>query len=236
MKKKSSRRPRAAVAAVLSAAALAAAALAPLASAQAQTVTVDFEGAALSGLYLPGDTMSVGGFTLTTLVDFGIVDSAGALGMVAPTANATQFYFNSNEGRLRITRPDGLPFSLGNFDAAFVPLDPPSTQLTNLIVTGTRSDNTILSGAAGYEVGIGGTNPFLTFAFPPGLFSDLVSLEFRSCVVGGAVCALPNLNNGQFAIDNIVLTAVPEPGAALLFALGLVGMAGLRRQARRDAR
>jgi hypothetical protein len=231
MKMKSPRRP---FAAVLSATALAVAALAPLGSAQAQTATFNFEGAALSGLYLPGDTMSVGGFTLTTLLDFGIVDFASALGLVAPTGNATQFYFNSNEGRLRITRPDGLPFTLDSFAFAFVPLDPPSTQQTWLTAAATLSNDAVVNVGWGFATGPGGVNGFLTGSLGS---QQLKSVEFRACAFTGSPdCSVPLLNNGQFAIDDIVLTAVPEPGAALLFALGLVGMAGLRRQARRDAR
>lgn len=195
----------------------------------AQADVIDFEPANLAGVYLPGDSFSQGSYTLTTLVDFGLIDTAAALGMQAPTGNTTQFYFASNDGRLRLTRSDGLAFNLDGLSAAFVPLDPPSLQITQLWAFGTRSDGSAIGAALGYSTGNGGSFPFTIYVVSG--MTDLVSIEFRSCDAGVLSCSVPTQNNGQFAIDNISISVVPEPSAALLMALGLVGLALRQRRA-----
>jgi len=184
---------------------------------------------------LPGSSLSFGAYVVTALVDFGVVDVAAALGAVGPSGNATQFYFNSNDGRLRLTRNDGLAFSLDGLSTAFVPLDPPSTQPTQLWALGTRADGSAVNATFGYAASSGSSFPFTTYGGLAGM-TDLVSVEFRSCANGGLPCSVPTLNNGQFAIDNIAVTVVPEPHSALLMALGLAGVAGLGLRRRRGAR
>lgn len=205
-------------------------AAAALCAMPAQADVIAFEGAATAGLYLPGESFSEGAFVLTTLNDFGIVDTAAALGAQAPTGNTTQFYFASNDGRLRLTHSAGLAFNLDSLSAAFVPLDPPSTQATQLVAFGTRANGTISTGVFHYASSNGSSFPFLTYSL--GVMTDLVSVEFRSCAT--LSCSVPTLNNGQFAIDNISVSVVPEPGAALLMALGLAGVALRTSRARRS--
>ena len=171
---------------------------------------------------------------LTALNDFGIVDTAAALGSQAPTGNVTQFYFASNDGRLHLTRGDGLAFNLDSLSAAFVPLDPPSSQLTQMWAFGTRADGSFIGAAFGYSTSGNGSSPFTTYSVSG--MTDLVSIEFRSCDAGVLSCSAPTQNNGQFAIDNISVSVVPEPSAALLLAFGLAGVAGMASRARRAVR
>jgi hypothetical protein len=207
----------------------AAALLAPAAHAE----VIDFEPASLAGVYLPGESFSQGGFVLTALNDFGLVDTTAALGMQAPTGNSTQFYFASNDGYLRLSTSNGLGFDLNGFDTAFVPLDPPSLQPTVLRALGTRQDDSTVqtffsfpgNGSTGYFFGMYGLGS-------PAGFTNLKHVEFQACsFVNGLFCNEPTANNGQFAIDNINVTVVPEPGAALLMALGLAGLALRQRRA-----
>ncbi len=202
--------------------------------AQAATV-IDFEPAALTGLYLPADAFVQGDYTFTTKNDFGIIDTAAALGGVSPTGNATQFYFNSNDGSLALARTDATGFNLEGFSAAFVPLDPASTQLTVIFATGTKLDTSVVTASWTFASSLTSHFAFSSYASPAAFaaFTGLATVEFRACSwVGGVACTQPTLNNGQFAIDDILVSAVPEPTTTVLMTLGLLGL-GLR--ARRNA-
>lgn len=199
---------------------------------------VDFDPVDLSGVYLPGDSFSQGSFVLTTLGDFGVVDTAAALGLLAPSGNATPFYFASNDGRLSLAHATSAGFSLDGFSAAFVALDPPSLQATVLVARGTLQDDSQVTAVWQFAPSNTSSFPFTAYAGASfAAFDKLKAVEFYACSwVGGVACTEPTLNNGQFAIDNIAVTVVPEPQSVMLMALGLAGMAGLGLRRRRDVR
>ena len=214
---------------LLSAAAIGSAGLLPLA--QAETITFE----SVSGVYMPGESFVQGAFTLTTRLDFGVIDTATALGSQSPTGNATQFYFNSNDGALDLARTDGGLFSLSSFSAAFVALDPASLQTTVIVAVGTLANNTQVTASWSFASSLTTHYPFSTYSSPASFaaFGSVKLVQFHACsLVGSAICTQPTMNNGQFAIDNIVATPVPEPAALTLMTLGLLGL-GLR--ARRAA-
>lgn len=201
---------------------------------------IDFEAAALLGAYSAGDTFISGAYTLTTRIDYGVIDGAVALGPNSPTGNATQFYFNGNDGALSIVRTDAGLFDLAGFAAAFVPLDPPSSQTTVIVAKGTKVDNSVVTVSWAFASSATSHFPFASYS-TPSQFSALVNLkqvDFMACSWDGVTpCTQPTLNNGQFAIDDVALNValVPEPAALGLFTLGLLGV-GLRTQLRRKAR
>ena len=203
----------------------------------AHAATIDFESGDLTGLYFAGDTFSSGDFTLTTMLSFGTIDTAASLGSAAPTGNATQFYFNSNDGSLLLSRTDGALFSMTSFSAAFVPLDPPSSQTTVLVAVGTLANNTTVQAFWNFAPSSGGTYSFSNYASAADFaaFGSVKQIEFRACsLVGSVICSVPTQNNGQFAIDDIAVSAVPEVSTSALMALGLAGLVGLGRRARRS--
>lgn len=199
---------------------------------QANTV-IDFNPVDLGGLYAAGESFVQGGYQMTAQLDFGTVDFAAALGAVGPSGNATQFYFAANSGSLRVSPLDAVPFSLNSFSAAFVPLDPPSLQTTVIVAKGTTVADVEIIASWSFTGSATTSFPFANYVATPA-FSNLKRVEFYACsLVGSLICTQPTLNNGQFAIDNISVTAVPEPGTALLLTLGALGL-GLR--ARRSLR
>lgn len=201
-------------------------ALAGATPSRANTV-INFDLVDLGGLYAAGDSFVQSGYQMTTQLDFGSVDFAAALGAVAPSGNTTQFYFAANSGSLRVAPLNSVPFRLNSFTAAFVPLDPPSLQATVIVAKGTTVGNVEVIGVWSFGSSLTTSFPFTSYTAAPA-FDNLKWLEFYACSrVGSVVCSQPTLNNGQFAIDNISVTAIPEPGTALLLTLGAIGL-GLR--------
>ena len=202
---------------------------------QARALTVITFDAAPANLYLSGDSFSESGFRMTTEYDFGTVDMADALGEAAPRGNTTQFYLNSNDGDLLIDREDGGSFNLNGFSAAFVPLipSPNPAQTTVIVAYGVTDSGNQL--ATYFSFGSSETNsfPFITFDNRAGdftRFSHLSQLYFFSCALTSTSCDLSTQNNGQFAIDEILVTPVPEPSTTGLLAFGLLGVMGVASQ------
>lgn len=206
----------------------------PAAHAGTVTVNVDFDDPALTGLYFAGDSFVQSGMTMTAAFDFGTVDAAAALGAVAPSGNSTQFFFNANDGALFVAQEQGLTFGLDGFSAAFVPLSPASTQPTVMAAVGFNASGSAVAAMAWLFApqGSNGRYPFARYDDPLDLadFTGLSSLAFFACSLAGP-CDDPTNNNGQFAIDDIQVTVVPEPSsiALTLVALGLLVRSQRRR-------
>ena len=197
----------------------------------AQAAIINFENLALTGLYLAGESFEQTGYRMTVDFDAGLVDVAAALGSAAPTGNATQFYSQLNEGGLFVQRSNGGLFSLNGFDAAFVPLTPAASGTTVIAAVGWTAGN--LTATADFGVAWLFDRSFASYNDPIDFagFSQLRLVEFFSCSFDvGGVCASPIQNNGQFAIDNINVTSVPEPTTIALVALSLLGMALLPKR------
>jgi len=212
---------------------LAAAMAAP---ALAEVTTIDFEGASLTGLYFADESFTQNGFKMTVDFDAGIVDRADPLDPNAPTGNATQVYSQLNDGGLIVERSDGGLFDLLGFDAAFIPLNPAATGTTVMVAVGRFADNSTDALAWLFAPKNGSGFAFANYSDTVDFasFSQINQVEFFACVYDqSGICATASQNNGQFAIDNIQVGYVPEPGSLALVALSLMGLAASRRRSAR---
>lgn len=183
-----------------------------------------------------GASIASGGFNFAigTAGGFGGVLDAPFL-PVAPTGNATMFYFGPNDGDVTMSQVGGDRFILYGLDAAFLP------QLAS--VPGANSPggrllvNAALFGGGNVSVALdlGMSDGNGAFAFQSFGLGDLgavggvylQSVNFRACVYAGQACVNPASGAAQFGLDNI---GVPEPGALALAALGLVLVGAKRRR------
>lgn len=219
---------------ILGSAVIVGAAFFPLAHAGLVSTTIDFEGESLTGLYFPGDPIRHADFVMAPVYDFGTIDTVAQgldSSIKAPTGNATQVYFNSNDGGLALTRQGGGKFNLDGFSAAFVP-QPNAFGTIVVVAYALFADNT----QGGLYFGLGtpsapGNYPFMTYGSPLdfGNFVDVIAVEFFACVLDAQVCGTASRNNAQFALDDIHVSTVPEPGTLALLSLGLLGL-GLRKR------
>lgn len=176
---------------------------------------------------LPGDLVAA------------IVDGADVantcFSVLCPTNNPSHFFTALNDGYLILGLLDNSPFTLTGFDASFVAAFGDLVPDVSLIlrVSGHKADDSGFLDNDFYLSGLeDGALNFYSYITDP-LFA---ATQFDSAIFYGFACN-NNDNNctafgsdkGQFALDNINLTTVPEPSALLLLGMGIVVMFLRRR-------
>ena len=166
-------------------------------------------------------------------------DLSMCFSVLCPTNNPSTFYGSLNDGAVAIGRMDGQSFAVNGFDASFLGASgsslPPVSGLLRLqgfTSTGATLTETFqLAGPnAGGELGFGSYQTSGSFAFT--LFETVYAFGF-ACNAGGT-CNAFSTDRAQFAMDNISVSAVPEPETTALFGLGLVAMVAAVRRRRQQ--
>lgn len=182
------------------------------------------------------DVISVGNPPVTMLDTHGYrftgafrtIDTPG--GTLATNASAVYLGQDGFGAGITVSRADGSPFILYEFDAAglYAPSSPGSSNAQQVSLAGIRVDGGILSAT----YGLSSPSGFAHFSVPT-TWSDLQAVTFT-----GLVSAAPP---GAFALDDVGVglgpsNPVAEPATlalAVITALGAGGMALTRRRSRR---
>lgn len=212
----------------------------------AHAETVNFE-ANLPNLYAPGESFV--SQTMQVVVEagtpgFAVVDSALSMSIFgnAPTGNASQYLAGFNDAVITLTAAAGA-FYLNSFEYAFIPpvLSPGTASPGALVVE--WMDTAGHSGYSLYDFGAAGSTGAWAFrgaSFATGLAGGvsplLQSVSIFACLYSLAgTCDWPAGNLAQFAVDNIVVTPIPEPSTWALMGLGLLALLARRRWASSSA-
>ncbi|MES2321984.1 MAG: NF038120 family PEP-CTERM protein [Pseudomonadota bacterium] len=225
-------------------------------AAPAMAGTIDFESLPPAA-YMSSESVNTSGYNLLFVngpvaAEFGfesgigtVIDSGNAMSCDiagCPVGAAGNYLAILNDGAVKMTR-GGHQFSISSLDFAFVaPVPVGPGDYGRLQLTGTLSDGSMLSTMLAFP----GQNSNFQFLFGA---SDLdaafrgsvfTSLTINACLWdGNGDCSnsfdSPAFNQAQFAIDNVVLNEIPEPGSIALFGLAAGALGLSRRRAARKA-
>jgi hypothetical protein len=235
-------------------AALAAAALFCVGAANAYVI--DFENADVSGApfaplltdwdYVQQGTFSIGAYDQHnqkapdgSLVG-ALVDGSNCLDSVCPGGNATTYLASVNDSAVFLW-DGGSAMTMSSLDAAFLGPVASNTTAAFLVIESDRPDGTFASGYFSLDINPDGSTSFehylianatlfagSTGTLTSGRITNMFAYAYYCDSASG--CSLAASNKGQFGIDNISVTSVPEPSSWLLMGLGLAGVAAVRRR------
>jgi hypothetical protein len=227
-------------------------ALALMGSAPAMAAILDFNDQS-PDIFFGGNSFSEGGYTFLVNDTTAPGGGGGLAGVflnggdeyscdvaACPVGNPTIYYGGVNDASVTLSR-DGGAFQLSSLKYAFLPpvagLAPGSYGELTLFGT-LLSGGTVSTSIQFPALVTGGYSPFalsaLDSAFTSGIYT---SITIGACVyLSETGCSYPAINQAQFAIDDLNVTAaVPEPETYAMMGLGLGVLALVRRRNNRRA-
>ena len=143
-----------------------------------------------------------------------------------------------NDGFLAIGATNGSLISLSAFSAGFVGVagDTYSTTRSGrIIIIGVRADGSATSTSGNLALPSAGAFSFSNFTAPAAFAAEkfaYLQIYGAYCPAGTTTCSSFSTDKAQFALDNLNITAVPEPSTWGLMGLGLAGIAAIARRRR----
>ena len=232
----------------------AAATLAMLGCTPALADVINFDSFA-PDIYSSGDTLHASGYKLLFLADptsaangwsggVGAILNGGVASscdiLACPSGASGNYLATLNDGGVNFSRGDAQGFRLSGFDYAFIaPVSGmPEMNWGQLQLSGTLRDGSVINTSLNFPGQDASGNYRFQAASLLNGFSNYIftGLTINACIYNDSndcVNSLdaPAFNQAQFALDNINISAVPEPSTylMLLAGLGAIGMLSRRR-------
>lgn len=197
------------------------------------------------GYHFDGDVFQHGNYQFTSLYEGDPAYGGGLVGavfdgtdlgvcgnMTCPTNNLSNYYAALNDGLLSMKATSGTAFHVTGFDSSYInPLSDHVADPAVLAIQGVRADGSIAEEYYSlYEPAWGFLQYHTSTAFSAESFVQ-VNFYAYSCNYSGN-CYAFNSNKAQFALDNINVTAVPEPASYAMLGLGLAVLGVVARRRR----
>ncbi|WP_180977571.1 NF038120 family PEP-CTERM protein [Janthinobacterium sp. ROICE36] len=225
-----------------------------LASAPAMAGVLSFD-TLRPDIYESGQTLNTSSYNLLFLADPTTAAGGGVSGVGAildgrvgsscdiaacPQGATGNYLAILNDGGVNFSRSDHQAFTLAGFDYSFIaPVSGlPNMQWGQLQLSGTLGNGQVINTSLAFPgQGSDGNYHFQSASLLSG-FSNyaFTGLTFNACIFNDTgACSnsldFPAFNQGQFALDNINISAVPEPSTYMLMlaGLGAIGMLSRRR-------
>ena len=178
---------------------------------------------------------AVAGDLVGALVN-GADSAATCAGLVCPSGNATQYLAALNDGLPDIGLLSGVLFKVNSFDASFIAAAGDAVLNPSILVRVEGYSTAALLYSQDFFLPgpVSGAYTFATYTLSAANAAVLVNdVAFRGFACTTTTSCTRSLDKAQFGLDNLNVTAVPEPADWLLMGLGLaaIGTVIRRRQA-----